>query len=73
MKADGPIANILGIVGRLIAGDEISTRKLIDQYGLTPATAKRYMTYIEAYLPVETRLHGRVRFFKLKGDGDHAR
>lgn len=67
MKADGPIANILGVAGRLIAGDEISTRKLIDQYGFPPATARRYMTYIEAYMPVETRLHGRVRFLRLRG------
>jgi hypothetical protein len=66
VKYDGPIANILGVVGRLIAGDEISTRKLIDQYGLKPATAKRYMTCIEAYLPVETRFERRARFIRLR-------
>lgn len=58
---------LLSIVGDMLAGNEISTRMIVDRHGIPAPTAKRYMDHLEHYLPVDLRLVGKTRFLKIRG------
>lgn len=51
-RAAGPVAAIVDIIVRAARGDELSTRRTAEQYGVSIRTAERYIGLAGRYVPL---------------------
>jgi transposase len=67
MSGESCADNIASLVVNLMNGSEICTKTIRERYGVSSATAKRYMNRLESMLPVQHEFRGRASYLKIKG------